>query len=407
MLEALERGVKGGRWHSLIDKVYSEANLRAAFGRVKRNRGSAGVDHVSVEAFEERLETNLKGLRESLRTGTYRPQAVKRRWIPKPGKREKRPLGIPTVRDRVVQTALRNVLEPIFEREFAEHSYGFRPERSCKDALRRANRLLEQGYTSIIDADIKGYFDSIPHDRLMERIRAKIADGRVRALVQAYLDQEVLDGLEAWTPETGTPQGAVISPLLANVYLDPLDHHLAAHGYQLVRYADDLVVVCRDQVEAERAMEVLRDWMNQAGLQLHPDKTRIVDYGAGEGFDFLGYEFKRGRRWPSRRSKKAIRGRMRSQTPRKSGHSLERTIETLNPILRGWFEYYKHSGKRALRDLDGYVRMRLRSMLRRRTRRKGRAKGIDHQRWPNAYFTTRGLYTLEHAHAQALQSSRR
>lgn len=411
MLEALERGVKGGRWHSLIDKVYSERNLRAAFDRVKRNQGSAGVDHVSVERFEAELDVNLERLREGLGTGTYLPQAIRRCWIPKPGKKEKRPLGIPTVRDRTVQTALRNVLEPIFERDFAQHSYGFRPGRSCKDALARVNVLLQSGYTHVVDADLKGYFDSIPHDKLMALIKHKVADRRVRDLIQQFLDQEILDAMKTWRPEEGTPQGAVISPLLSNIYLDPLDHLMAEHGLEMVRYADDFVVLCRDAGQAEQALETLRAWTNDTGLQLHPEKTRLVDYGSGEGFDFLGYRFKRcrtgHRHWPSDKSHKGIRGRVRAKTPRTCGHSLARIIAELNPILRGWFGYYQHSIPSTFRHVDGYVRMRLRTLLRKRRKRKGRARGTDNNRWPNAYFEARGLYSLEHAHAQTLQSCRR
>lgn len=411
MLEALERGVKGGRWHSLIDKVCAERNLRAAFVRVKRNRGSAGADHVTTEGFEGRLDENLEKLHESLKAGTYRPQVIKRSWIPKPGRKEKRPLGIPTVRDRVVQTALRNVLEPIFEHGFAEHSYGFRPGRSCKDALRRVDELLHAGYTHVVDADIKGYFDAIPHERLMQLIAERVADGRVRELIQQFLEQEVLDDLKRWTPEQGSPQGAVISPLLSNVYLDPLDHHMADLGMEMVRYADDFVVFCRDATQAQEALEAIRNWMDEAELELHPEKTRVVDYGAGEGFDFLGYHFKKCKRghrhWPSAKSMKELRAKVRAKTPRTCGVSLATVIGQLNPILRGWFEYYRHTAAWQLRPLDGYVRMRLRTILRKRHKRKGRARGTDNNRWPNAYFRARGQYTLEHAHAQTLQSSQR
>ena len=233
MLTALEQGVKGGVWFSLMDKVFAEQTLFWAWVQVARNRGAAGVDHVTIDDFARQLAPKLKRLTKTLRDGTYRPQDVKRVWIPKPGSREQRPLGIPTVRDRVVQTALRYVIEPIFERDFAEHSYGFRPGRSCKDALRRVDQLLKAGYRYVVDADLKSYFDTIPHDRLMDRIRQKIRDGRVLALIEMFLQQGVLDGLSRWTPETGSPQGAVISPLLSNIYLDPLDHLMAAEGFEM------------------------------------------------------------------------------------------------------------------------------------------------------------------------------
>jgi len=239
MLTALEQGVIGGKWHSLRDKVYALPNLRRAFARVKANAGAAGVDHVTVKEFERNLEANLEKLARRLREGSYRPQAIRRHWITKLGSREKRPLGIPTVRDRVVQTALRAVLEPIFERDFAAHSYGFRPNRGCKDALRRVDALLTAGYRWAVDADLKSYFDTIPHAALLDRVGEKVTDGRVLELLEAFLTQKVMETAEGWTPEEGTPQGAVISPLLSNIYLDPLDQRMTARGFEMVRYADD------------------------------------------------------------------------------------------------------------------------------------------------------------------------
>jgi RNA-directed DNA polymerase len=238
MLTALERGVKGGRWYTLMDKVCAVPTLRAAFARVKANRGAAGVDHVTVAMYAARLEANLAALSTALREGTYRPQPIRRHWIPK-GPRERRPLGIPTVRDRVVQTAMRLVLEPIFDRTFAEHSYGFRPRRSAKDALRRVAALLRAGYRHVVDADLRAYFDTIPHAPLRAQVASKVSDGRVLALLDAFLHQPIFEGLTQWVVEEGTPQGAVISPLLANLYLDPLDQLMVAAGFEMVRYADD------------------------------------------------------------------------------------------------------------------------------------------------------------------------
>ncbi|RME50009.1 MAG: group II intron reverse transcriptase/maturase, partial [Caldilineae bacterium] len=277
MLAALEEGVRGGRWYSLMDKVYRLRTLYRAYERVARNKGAAGVDHVTVKEFTRRLEWNLERLSESLRLGTYRPQAVKRVWIPKPGSRERRPLGIPTVRDRVVQTALRIVLEPIFEQRFAEQSYGFRPGRGCKDALRRVDELLGEGYRYVVDADLKSYFDTIPHERLLSLVGERVSDGVVLQLVASFLEQGILDGMSSWTPEEGTPQGAVISPLLSNIYLDPLDQLMARRGFQMVRYADDFVILCRTRREAERALALVQEWTASAGLRLHPEKTRIAD----------------------------------------------------------------------------------------------------------------------------------
>jgi RNA-directed DNA polymerase len=403
MLTALENGVKGGVWHSVADKVWKPEALAASWRKVRWRDGAAGVDRETVRRFEKREAANLERLAAQLRGGTYRPQAVRRAYVKKLGSREKRPLGIPTVRDRIAQGAVRHVLEPIFERDFAEHSYGFRPGRSCKDALRRVAGLLESGLTWVVDADLKSYFDSIPHDRLLKRVRAKVVDGKVLGLVEAFLKQKVLEGMESWTPEEGTPQGAVLSPLLANLYLDPLDHEMARWGFAMTRYADDFVVQCRSEAEAGEALDAIRAWTQAEGLTLHPEKTRIVDERQPGGFDFLGYHFECGRRWPRKKSLKKIKDSLRAVTRRTSGQSLERIIEQVNQRLRGWFGYFKHSRPSTFRDLDSWVRGRLRSILRKRRKRKGRARGADHQRWPNAYFAQRGLWSLVAARVAAGQ----
>jgi RNA-directed DNA polymerase len=408
MLAALEGGVKGGKWYSLIDKLHPEATLRAAFMQVKANRGAAGVDHVTVEQYAKELDANLRGLSEALRNGHYRPQQIRRHYIPKPGSREMRPLGIPTVRDRVVQTALRMVMEPIYEKDFAAHSYGFRPGRGCKHALRRVTELLVAGYVHIVDADLKSYFDTIPKDRLKAQVGRKVTDGRILALITSFLEQGVLDGAQEWTPEQGTPQGAVVSPLLSNIYLDPLDHLMAGRGFEMVRYADDFVVMCRSEEDAAAALAVVRQWTAQAGLTLHPTKTRLVDERE-EGFDFLGYHFEAGKRWPRGKSRKNLRDTIRAKTKRTSGHSMTQIIADVNRTLRGWFEYFKHSHRPTFRMEDGWIRRRLRSILRKRSRRKGSAKasGADQTRWTNAYFAALGLFSLQDAHALVCQPSRR
>jgi RNA-directed DNA polymerase len=408
MLTALEVGVKGGKWYSLIDKLHSEVTLRVAFTQVEDNRGAAGVDHVTVEQYAKELDANLRSLSEALRNGHYRPQQIRRHYIPKPGSQEKRPLGIPTVRDRVVQTALRMVMEPIYEKDFAAHSYGFRPGRGCKDALRRVAELLEAGYVHIVDADLKSYFDTIPKDRLKALIGRKVTDGRILALITSFLEQGVLDGVLEWTPEQGTPQGAVVSPLLSNIYLDPLDHLMAERGFEMVRYADDFVVMCRSEEDAAAALAVVQQWTAQAGLMLHPTKTRLVDERE-EGFDFLGYHFEAGKRWPRSKSRKKLRDIIRAKTKRTSGHSMTQIIVEVNRTLRGWFEYFKHSHRPTFRMEDGWIRRRLRSILRKRSRRKGGAKahGADQTRWTNAYFAALGLLSLQDAHALICQPSRR
>jgi RNA-directed DNA polymerase len=404
MLEALEQGVKGGTWFSLIDKVYAPRTLAAAWRQVKARDGAGGVDRQTVEQFEAHADSYLQGLSEALRTSTYAPQLVRRCWIDKPGSVEKRPLGIPTVKDRVVQTALRLVLEPIFERDFLPASYGFRPGRGCKDALREVQRLLEGGATWVVDADIKSYFDTIPHDQLLAEVRTRVADGRVLTLLRAYLTQGVLDGLAQWTPETGTPQGAVISPLLANLYLHPVDQALAAAGCQVVRYADDLVILCRSEAEAQRALDLLRKLLEHRGLRLHPEKTRVVDATQPGGFDFLGYHFEQGKRWPRTKSLHKLKDTVRRHTRRTRGVSLAVIVAELNPVLRGWFGYFQHSHPTTFAGIDKWVRMRLRSLLRKRRGRKGRGRGSDHQRWPNAYFRELGLFDLVTARCRVLQS---
>ena len=407
MLTALEQGVKGGKWFSLIDKVYAPDNLAAAFTRVAANGGAAGVDHQTVAQYESQLSVNQEKLATELKDGSYCPQAVRRVWINKPGTKERRPLGIPTVRDRVAETALRNVMEPIFERDFAEQSYGFRPQRGAKQALRRVDALLRAGYTWVVDADLKSYFDSIPHEPLLARVQEKVSDGRVIKLLQAYLEQGVMEGLASWTPTAGTPQGAVISPLLSNIYLDPLDRLLAERRAELVRYADDFVILCRTEAEAQQALSWVQDWTVRNGLNLHPEKTRIVDATIRGGFDFLGYHFERGYRWPRAKSIKKLRDTIRGKTRRTNGQALTVIIADVNKTLRGWFEYFKHSHKTTFRRQDSWVRMRLRSILRKRQHLRGRGRGADHQRWPNAYFAKHGLCSLATAHELSGQSSRR
>ncbi len=410
MLRALNEGVKGGRWYSLFDKVAAPENLRAAAHRVAARRGSAGVDHVTTKQFIQRLDEEIDRLHRDLLSGRYRPQAIRRVWIEKPGGKEKRPLGIPTVRDRVVQTALRHVLEPIFERTFAESSYGFRPQRGCHDALRRVEALLRAGYVHVVDVDLKSYFDTIPQPELMVRVCQEVADGKVLRLIETFLQQDILDGMSTWRPEQGVPQGAVISPLLSNIYLTPLDHQMAQAGYEMVRYADDLVVLCRSQTQANAALAVLQRWTVGAGLRLHPTKTRLVSLReSGNGFDFLGYHFahtRRGRlrRWPRKRSLEKFKASIRAVTRRANGHSLGQIIGRVNEIVRGWFGYFKHSYGAVFERLDGWIRMRIRSILRKRQKRRGRARGRDRQRWPNAYFAQQGLFSMAAA-CEALRQS--
>ena len=398
MVSALVNGVKGGRWYSLMDKVYAPATLTAAWTKVRANRGAAGVDGQSLERFAARSETYLAELASALREDSYRPQPVKRVDIPK-GDGKTRPLGIPVVKDRIVQTALKLVIEPIFEAAFHPSSYGFRPGRRCRDALKEIDGLIKEGHAFVVDADLESYFDSIPHERLMERVEQRISDGRVLGLIRGWLDQDIVSGMERWTPTGGTPQGAVISPLLANIYLHPLDEALAAGGWRMVRYADDFVVLCRSREEAEAALAAIRRWVADNGLRLHPDKTHLGDCRQpGEGFEFLGYRFEAGHRFVRKKSLTRLKDGIREKTRRTRGQSLQRIIADLNPVLRGWYGYFQHAHPNTFRAVDQFTRRRLRAVLRKQAKRPGSGRCLaDHQRWPNAFFAAVGLFALHAA----------
>ncbi len=412
MLIALERGIKGNKWFSLIDKVRSERTLGAAWEKVRANAGACGVDRISVEFFGKDSQNRLLAVKEHLTEDTYQPKAIRRVEIPKPGSKEKRPLGIPTVTDRVVQSAVKMAIEPIFEREFAPTSYGFRPGCGCKDALREVERPLREGYQHVVDVDIKGYFDNIPHAELMELVKEHISDGKVLGLIEKFLRQGVLEeGIEI-EPEKGSPQGGVISPLLANIYLNPLDWMLKGLEIKSVRYADDIVLLARSAEDARLALEALSGWVSRAQLTLHPEKTRLVDMTKDRAsFDFLGYRFlrtKKGKliRLVRAKSKQKLRGSLRRPTKRANGKSMEAIIAAINPKLEGWFAYFQQASLSEHQELDGWVRMRLRSILRKRHKGKGRGRGLDHLKWPNCYFENLGLFSLAHAREE-LMSLRR
>ena len=405
MLAALGNGVRGGKWFSLIDKVYRQQTLKAAWHKVKGNAGAAGVDGQSVKQFGWRAESYLAELEQALKAEEYQPEPIKRVEKPKAGGKM-RPLGIPAVKDRIVQTALKLVIEPIFEREFEESSYGFRPQRSAKDALREVDELIRQGYSHVVDADLESFFDTIPHAALMRQIEERISDGRVLELIGLFLSQDIIHGMKRWTPTGGTPQGAVISPLLANIYLHPLDRQMKQQGYRMVRYADDFVVLCRTAQQAQAVLEEVKSWVEQNGLRLNADKTHVGDCRqAGQGFEFLGYRFEAGQRWVRPKSFKALRERIRVKTQRTRGDSLAKIIEDLNPMLRGWFNYFKQAHPLVHEMMDGFIRRRLRALLRKQEKRPGRGRCLDDQRrWPNAFFATQGLFTMITARELASQS---
>src|SRR2546428_9294654 len=318
MLATLARGIKGGKWYSLMDKVWKMENLQSAVARVARHKSQQKPDGRRCRRYAEQKDQRLPALQKQLQTGAYQPQPVQRVWVPKPGSQELRPLGIPPVENRVVEMALRQVIEPIFEQTFARQSYGFRPLLGAKDALRRVQQLLKAGRIWIVDADVKGYFDNIAQDKLLALIAQIISDGAVLELIRRFLKQGVMESGKGWQPtETGTPQGAVISPLLANIYLNPLDHLMAQKGWQMVRYADDFIILCTSAEEAQNALATVRQWMEQAGLSLHPTKTRIVNASEPGGFDFLGYHFERGYRWPRQKSLDKLKEALRAKTKRK------------------------------------------------------------------------------------------
>ena len=397
MLTRLQESEPTTKWFRLWDKVCAARNLQAAFWAVWRNDGAPGVDGQTVRQFDQQSEDQLALLGEELRHKRYRRQPARRVWIPKPGTSEKRPLGIPAVRDRTVEGALRNVLEPIFENDFAESSYGFRPGRGCREAVRRVEELLSQGYVWCVDCDLKSYFDTIPHAGLLALVKQRVVDGNVLALIEQCLKAGVLEELKDWQPtERGTPQGSVISPTLANLYLNPLDHELEQRGWKMVRYADDFVVLCRTKEEAQRVLNYLRQWTTGAGLTLHPTKTRIVE-ARSEGFDFLGWHFRGGKKWPRKKSLQKLQDKLRPLTRRTNGRSLSEIMAKVNPILRGWYGYFRESHPTGLNGPDGWLRRRLRAMLRKREKRPGYGLSeADSRRWPNRWFATRGLYSLKH-----------
>jgi RNA-directed DNA polymerase len=409
MLATLDNGVKGGKWFSLWDKVIRPETLQIAWKYVKRNKGAAGIDDITIKQFEASLAHYLGRLHQRLKEGSYKPQSIKRMHIPKDGGKT-RPLGIASVEDRVVQTAIKMVLEPIFEKEFMSNSYGFRPGRNAKDALREVDQWIKAGYAWYVDADIQSYFDTIPKQGIMELVEARISDGRVLELIQKCLDQGVMEDGKEWQPTQGTVQGSPLSPLLSNLYLHPLDKIMSGKGYKWIRFADDSVVICNSRAEAETILSEIKDWMNKNGLTLHPDKTRIGNCRkAGQGFDFLGYHFECGRKTVRKKSVKKLRDTIRTLTKRTAGKSLKRIITELNPVLRGWFNYFKHADARirddVFKETDGFIRRRLRSLL--RTQNKSPSFGRclnDHICWPNKLFAALGLLDLHVARMSACQS---
>ena len=360
--EGVENGKKR-RWYSLIDKIWAKPNLGEAFQEVKRNKGAAGVDGVTIKAFESKLEDNVQALQYALQNKTYRSRPVKRVYIPKADGTQ-RPLGIPTVGDRVVQAAAKRILEPIFEEIFLDCSFGFRPGKSAHMALEKIRKDLTAGYAYVIDADLKSYFDTIPHEKLIAAVREEVVDGSVLELIRRFLKSGVMDNGSFHTNDVGTMQGGVISPLLANIYLHPLDKLMTERGQRITRYADDFVVCCKSRKGAERVLKsIVRFLEQELGLKVHPEKTKIVN-SREESFVFLGYVFKQGWMLPSDKAKQKFKERVKEITRRNQTVNLEMLIkERLNPYLQGWGNYFaRGNGKSFLREMDRWIRRRLRAV---------------------------------------------
>ena len=378
------------KWHSLIDKVYSPRNLEAAWASVKANKGAPGVDQQTIQQFDDHKDIELERLHTELKEDRYRPLPVRRVMIPKPDGRE-RPLGIPAVRDRVAQQALRQILEPIFEAKFLDVSHGFRAKRSTKTALKQVWKQIRHGDRFIVEIDFQSFFDTIDQELVIDEVAEEVADGRVLRLVRAMLRSGVhtADGFEE--TETGTPQGGVISPLLANITLHRLDADLTARGYRMVRYADDLVITCGNRREAEEALDQVRSVAAGLRLTLHPDKTKIVHIG--EGFDFLGYTLKKGYSLyavPRRKKIQSFKDRIREISRRNRPLNLRMLIDELNPVVRGWGQHFaKALVKSLFWKLDRWICRRVRAFVAKRTRNRVGRRLSD-----GVLFQTRGLVSL-------------
>jgi len=402
MVAALPRyRAEGRKWFQMYDKIADERTLRLAWERINarttgeaRLRG-AGLDGMNMEAFAVLADSRLPAMAGELKARTWKPTPVKRHWIPKPGSNKKRPLGLPTIADKVVQEAVRGVIEPIWEEQFLDGSHGFRPGRSTDSACRMMEMHLEQGRVWVVDADISGCFDNISHKAIAKLLERRLADGRVVWVIEAMLKAGVMEGWSLNRTSAGTPQGGVISPLLCNIVLHELDTRLEAEGIAWVRYADDFVLLCETREQAERAHDIAAQALAPLGLRLNGEKTRIVHLD--EGFDFLGWRYKGRQRWPRDKSVKAFRQKAKLKTLRNRPGSIEAVCAELEPLLRGFFNYFRNGNSaRTFSHVTGWLRRRLRGMLRKRQYGKsGISTRMEHFVWPNAYFAAKGLFDLQ------------
>lgn len=376
--------------HSLIDKVYKRLNLYIAFEKVKANKGTGGIDGVSLKEFERNLDYNLEEIHRLLYEDKYTPQPVRRVYIPKPNG-DQRPLGIPAVKDRVVQQALLNRLSKIFEAKFKDSSYGFRPNRSPLQAIEKIEEYLKAGYQWVVEVDIEKFFDTVDHEKLIDLVAEEVADGRVLRLIRSFLKAGVMEEMKVEYQTTGTPQGGVISPLLANIYLHPYDEEMTQAGHKLIRYADDIVIMCRGRKEAERALSQTKEILEgKLNLKLNPEKTRIVH--KRQAFEFLGYLFGSGYsdyKIPRKRAIETFKDKARKLTRRNRPKSMSEIIKELNPIIRGWRNYFKYgNSKRIFWELDCWIENRLRAY-------KEKRWGLrTHLKMPHSKFEVMGLATL-------------
>ncbi|OXS53619.1 group II intron reverse transcriptase/maturase [Bacillus sp. V-88] len=412
-------------WYSLYDKVFNLGNLHSAFKQVKKNKGAPGVDKVTIQRYEMELESNLEALQLKLKEKRYRPKPVRRKYIQKDDGKM-RPLGIPTAEDRVVQAAVRNIIEPIFEEEFLPSSYGFRPGISAHMALDQVTKYLQKGYAHVVDADLQSYFDTIPHDKLLARLRMRIKDGSVLGLISEFLTSGVMEEQVYEETIEGAPQGGVLSPLLSNIYLHQLDLLMEERGQRIVRFADDFIILCKSKKGAERVMNGVTKYLeNELGLRVHPTKSKVVD-STKEPFTFLGYEFYRDFRRIDPKKLVKFKDKVKRKTRKNQTVNIEVLIkEEINPLVRGWGNYFRKGNIKTLfRTLDSWIRRRLRMVqlrswrhvksLHRILRRKGwketNLKGIRMFSWrsskspmihgalDNKFFSNLGLVSLETIH---------